>query len=431
MSGRKTKNSPGRGGRGRGGRGRGRGGRGRGRDGRGRGRSSENRSAIDAPTRSTYNNNNNNNSAPNYSKNGNRTNASSRISPQPRNRALVKQNGEKGAESFTVSEEQRIQFTRILINLREGDDDRLEFPPSLTNTERKFVHELAGQLGLVSKSSGKGDDRRIVVRKRNETKKTLGEDDALPVLKVGRAGTDALKKHFQMFPPTHLEDLESHETGAALIEALTSDVANPDAAVAEALNRLGLGVTHKAPQIEMRIKNVDLKRRRRHHKAAQQQKHSNEKRYQNMLRMRARLPAYSHQVEIVSTVANNAVTIIQGETGSGKSTQVGQFLLDANPECSIVVTQPRRISAISIAERVAEEQCLPIGGTIGYQVRLESAQSESTQLMFLTPGILLRKLQSSPTLSEFTHVIIDESKCRSVGSHRALYKTFSLSYLAL
>ena len=71
----------------------------------------------------------------------------------------------------------------------------------------------------------------------------------------------------------------------------------------------------------------------------------------------------------------------------------------------------RRISAISIAERVHQEQCIPnedIGGMIGYQVRLEAAISHNTQLQFVTPGILLRKLQSSPTLHEYTHVILDE-----------------------
>jgi HrpA-like RNA helicase len=71
----------------------------------------------------------------------------------------------------------------------------------------------------------------------------------------------------------------------------------------------------------------------------------------------------------------------------------------------------RRISAISIAERVHQEQCLPneaVGGMIGYQVRLEAAMSAATQLQFVTPGILLRKLQGSSTLSEFTHIILDE-----------------------
>jgi hypothetical protein len=75
----------------------------------------------------------------------------------------------------------------------------------------------------------------------------------------------------------------------------------------------------------------------------------------------------------------------------------------------------RRISAISIAERVAQEQCLPkgktdtgVGSLVGYQVRLEAAASKDTQLLFVTPGILLRRLQSSPLLSEFTHIILDE-----------------------
>ena len=330
--------------------------------------------------------------------------------PPPRSCPPPKQNGEKGAESFKVSEAERIKFTRILINFREGDEARLKFPPDLTNTERKFIHELAGQLGLVSKSTGKGENRRIAVSKRNETKKKTSDEDDLPVLRVGRAGTEALKKHFQQFPPTHLEDLESHETGASLLETLMGDAESADAAVAETLDRLGLGRDKEARQVKICFKPVDLERHRRQHALAQRQKHSDEKKYQQMLRMRSKLPAFSHQAEIVSTVANNPVTIIQGETGCGKSTQSPQFILDANPTCSIVVTQPRRISAISIAERVAQEQCLPIGGTIGYQVRLESARSTETQLLFLTPGVLLRNLQSSPMLTEFTHIVIDESK---------------------
>ena len=86
------------------------------------------------------------------------------------------------------------------------------------------------------------------------------------------------------------------------------------------------------------------------------------------------------------------------------------------------VCPARRISAISIAERVAQEQCLlssppqqnnnksapGVGSLVGYQVRLESASSRDTQLLFLTPGVLLRKMQSSPMLSEYTHVVIDE-----------------------
>lgn len=94
--------------------------------------------------------------------------------------------------------------------------------------------------------------------------------------------------------------------------------------------------------------------------------------------------------------------------GSGKSTQVPQFILDNDETCNIVVTQPRRISAISIAERVAAERCETVGSVVGYNVRLESAISESTQLTFCTPGILLRKFQNSPDLEEYNYIMLDE-----------------------
>ena len=83
--------------------------------------------------------------------------------------------------------------------------------------------------------------------------------------------------------------------------------------------------------------------------------------------------------------------------------------MDANPTCNIVVTQPRRIAAISISERVAYEQLQDTtGGQVGFKVRLESNQNERTQLLFMTPGVLLRQLQSDPWLQTYTHIIMDE-----------------------
>ena len=273
--------------------------------------------------------------------------------PAPRNKkagpSKQLQNGEKGAEAHTVSEADRIRFTKILMQLREGDESRLEFPANLTNTERKFVHQLASQLGLVSKSTGKGDDRRIAVTKRAEQNKkaTANEDDSMPVLQIGKQGIQALTRHLSKFPPTHSEDLESKETGSSMVEAYTSKISDDDggdnigahdARIAATLKQLGLGQEERVAMAAVKPKYVNLDHRRARHSAFQSAKLKSPQ-YPRMIQQRKRLPAFVRQEEIVATVASHPVTIIQGETGCGKSTQCPQFLLDANPTANIVVTQ--------------------------------------------------------------------------------------------
>ena len=249
------------------------------------------------------------------------------------------------------------------MDLREGSETRLEFPSTLTNTERKFIHQLASQLGLVSKSTGKGENRRIAVTKRNDNakggKNLDGDEDdlnSIPTLLVGKAGKQALDRHMKLYPPTHTEELESYETGASLVEAFTqaashgvsgnnddgNDNDNNDMTLVAALNQLGLGVQNEAKlDLSKKQRFVNLEQRRQRHSTIQQSKQSpsNYQLYQQMLQRRKQLPAYKHMADIVETVAANSVTIIQGDTGCGKSTQVPQFLLDANPTCNIIVTQ--------------------------------------------------------------------------------------------
>lgn len=136
--------------------------------------------------------------------------------------------------------------------------------------------------------------------------------------------------------------------------------------------------------------------------------------YREMLWARERLPIWSMREEVVRLVEENTVIVLSGATGSGKSTQVPQFLLDhyieggRGSQVNILVTQPRRISAISLCERVAAERCVEVGRDVGYSIRLEARVSDSTALTFVTTGLLLRRLQEDPDLQGVSHVVIDE-----------------------
>lgn len=136
------------------------------------------------------------------------------------------------------------------------------------------------------------------------------------------------------------------------------------------------------------------------------------------------LPVYFCSLQIVSMIETNQVTVIQGATGCGKTTQVPQFILDSCVEsgahCNIIVTQPRRIAAISITKRVSEERNWPVGTLVGYQVGLNNKTSSDTRLTFCTTGVLLQKLISKKNMNDYTHVILDEVHERDQDTDFAL-----------
>ncbi|XP_058021031.1 putative ATP-dependent RNA helicase DHX57 [Ahaetulla prasina] len=138
------------------------------------------------------------------------------------------------------------------------------------------------------------------------------------------------------------------------------------------------------------------------------------RRYQTMLQERQKLPAWEKKKEILSLLSKYQVLVVSGMTGCGKTTQVPQFILDSSLEgpsnkvANIICTQPRRIAAISVAERVAKERTERVGITVGYQIRLESVMSSSTRLLYCTTGVLLRRLEGDKNLQGITHIIIDE-----------------------
>ncbi|XP_061694717.1 ATP-dependent RNA helicase DHX30 [Syngnathoides biaculeatus] len=136
------------------------------------------------------------------------------------------------------------------------------------------------------------------------------------------------------------------------------------------------------------------------------------------------LPVDAHREHVVSAVRASRAVVIAGETGCGKTTRVPRFLLEDRvtaghgADCNILVTQPRRISAVSVAHRVAQEMGPALKHSVGYQVRLESRAPEQSAgaLLFLTVGVLLRKLQSNPTLRGISHVVVDEVHERDVNT---------------
>ncbi|PAV87698.1 hypothetical protein WR25_03737 [Diploscapter pachys] len=136
---------------------------------------------------------------------------------------------------------------------------------------------------------------------------------------------------------------------------------------------------------------------------------------------RENLPVSAHRQRIIDTVSQFPVTLIKGETGCGKSTQVAQFLMEDHlaqgklAEFNAIVSQPRRISAISLAERVATERGEQVGDSVGYGVRFDSVLPRPYgSIMYCTVGVLLRKMEGG--LRGVSHIIIDEIHERDIDT---------------
>ncbi|KAL3990479.1 Helicase associated domain (HA2) family protein [Acanthocheilonema viteae] len=136
---------------------------------------------------------------------------------------------------------------------------------------------------------------------------------------------------------------------------------------------------------------------------------------------RESLPVYRYRDQLIDMIATNSVTIVKGETGCGKSTQVCQYLLEhyinscRGAEFAAFVTQPRRISAITLAERIADERGEQLGVSVGYAVRFDSLYPRPYgSLMFVTVGLLLKRLESD--LRGISHIIVDEIHERDINT---------------
>ena len=138
--------------------------------------------------------------------------------------------------------------------------------------------------------------------------------------------------------------------------------------------------------------------------------------YYKLLEKRKLLPVWSSKAQILDLVEKNRIVIIQGETGSGKTTQIPQFLLEAGYYGGIVCTQPRRVAAMSIAKRVSQEMEVELGAQVGYTVRFDDKTSNDTLIKYATDGLLLKEATTDHTLKKYQIIIIDEAHERTLAT---------------
>ncbi|KAI8939106.1 hypothetical protein NX059_004942 [Plenodomus lindquistii] len=143
-----------------------------------------------------------------------------------------------------------------------------------------------------------------------------------------------------------------------------------------------------------------------------------EKKARTIEETRKSLPVYQYREELLDALTKFQTLVVVGETGSGKSTQIPQFLFEAGytKEGAIVVTQPRRVAAMSVSQRVSEEMGVRLGHEVGYSVRFDDKTSDKTVVKFATDGLLLREAMADPMLSKYSAILIDEAHERSVAS---------------
>jgi pre-mRNA-splicing factor ATP-dependent RNA helicase DHX16 len=132
---------------------------------------------------------------------------------------------------------------------------------------------------------------------------------------------------------------------------------------------------------------------------------------------RASLPIYPYREALIQAVEDHQVVVIVGETGSGKTTQIPQYMWEAGlakGDSKIGCTQPRRVAAMSVSARVAEEAGVKLGNEVGYSIRFEDCTSDKTKLKYMTDGMLLREFLGEPDLASYSVMMVDEAHERTL-----------------
>ena len=133
---------------------------------------------------------------------------------------------------------------------------------------------------------------------------------------------------------------------------------------------------------------------------------------------RESLPVYKFRKQLLEAVAQHQILIVVGDTGSGKTTQMTQYLAEAGYANELIIgcTQPRRVAAMSVAKRVAEEVGCKLGNEVGYTIRFEDNTSPDTRIKYMTDGILQREILLDPMLNKYSCIMLDEAHERTIAT---------------
>ena len=287
----------------------------------------------------------------------------------------------KPCSSPIVDEDYKIRISKLVQAFRESEEQD-QMLANLNNHERRYVHELSKKFGLKTKSKGEEPNRVLTL-----SKPSLSIQHPVR-LNLSTRARHELALYFEANPASESELAFVHSSSAP------------------APNLLLLPTSSHRPH------------------------HGNKKQPPCQLASppppplvsaaRQALPIFSHRAEILACLASADVTIISGETGSGKSTQAVQYVLDEDPRNRIVCTQPRRLPCTSLAARVASERNSVLGQEVGYSVRFDTKfQENSTRLLFCTTGVALMKLRGGGEEGIFagmTHLFLDEIHDRDANS---------------
>ncbi|GAB0091162.1 RNA helicase [Sergentomyia squamirostris] len=303
------------------------------------------------------------------------------------------------------------EVEEMVKKFEESDEQQFTFPTKYPKDIRAYIHEFVQAKGFLSRSRGSANMRSLTIRKRLPRKAKTKQEKAME--KAQRRLKKRKKKPAPILEKKKVEKKELPQHPTFEIAEISRDI------IQNLLTYVPVS-QHEVDELVAWRKRSWITRRLFNRFSVGNFTYSQMivppvARGNHVKLFRRQLPIYQMHSEILEKVHENQVIVIVSETGSGKTTQVPQYLLEDatnhRQPCRIICTQPRRLAAMSVADRVSYERGENLGDCVGYQIRLDSRTSPTSNLIYCTNGILVRCLMGGhyeKVFANITHVIVDE-----------------------